>query len=719
MPDDEKLQSNAEKTLELFVVESHVILDISSCLHSQFGAFISNIKKPLKENGHHIIVFSDVMNELVNITKDSKHEAYAKAKIAFALLTQLGEEGVLAYFELKNGISTMDKMQELRSMSGKTRQTFITQDRKKAELIFNLNQKNDGSKIEVRQINRYGFLSPIRKNPSFKIVDTAHMYQGPFNVVRSGKTYEEGESISVIWDDIPKTLVLGEKISEGGEGVIFRVKGDDTVVVKIFKDEDISDARAFYSRKKVQLLLQKKMKHDSVCFPIAGVYDASNQLAGYVMPKVTGVELNKLLIGSQITIKKHFGENASRKETVRLCIAFLETVKYLHDENIVIGDLRTENIMVVSPEKIVIIDTDSFQLNEFPCPVGTALYTPPERITEDFRGMDKSKFMRTKSDDMFAVATILFQILMPSKEPYTKQDGSGEILQDIKIGDFAYARPGGGDTPHSNAPKGNWRFCWSHIEPNIRRMMYDTFMKGQEKYAPEKRYKIDEWLNAFRRYYKEIQRGKIEDFDPMSLDLIPIRFIKSPSLEYGKCKNPECKLDIVSVKDLKKFRGYCYRCSNTIIDEYTCPVCGENEIIYRLTDELAGIPKPERCKECGGETRVCVECGETFKITERRKAMFEAKGYELPKRCQKCLDKRNESRNNSTSHSTSSSQPNRQQPSRQQSSQQQASRQQPNRQQLNRQPNNQQQVKRPVVNPTPPQPDRETFWDKLKRIIGI
>ena len=646
MVTDEQRIETSRKNLEAIVCGSQIVIDSDSCMHEEFNKFISNIIHLLGTYGRKIVIFDVTLAELCEYMKSETTDTALKARQVIENISRLDKADIIRIMRLPENETIVSKLQSLKE-KGRVNITFITQDRNKASEIVEGNKTP--KKIEVRQINQYGFLSPHfikteskpKPEPLFHVVGDNEMYKGPFDCFISDYDFKEND---IVYSD-GRCLTLDKKIAEGGEGIIFSVVGVPDMLVKIFNDKKVNSAeRSFYSRKKVELLLESKIERRSdICLPVAKVTDRYGNFIGYIMQKAEGISMNKLLIGSQRTIKQYFGENTNRKQTVEMCIAFLKAVKYLHDNNIVIGDIRAENIIVKSPTEITIIDTDSFQLHEFTCPVGIALYTAPERINDDFSMINKSTFMKRKSDDCFAVATILFQILMPAKEPYSKSNVAEEDLEAIKKGVFAYPHPNmSRRETKAQAPKGNWRFCWSHIYTDIRVMMYETFMKDSGHYLPEQRYTIDEWLSAFKKYYNRIISGEIEKYDPMSLELIPIRFIKSRRLEYGKCKNPECRLDIVSTKDLKKYHGYCYKCAH-ISQTFPCPVCNQNDIVYRLVDELENKPKPEKCFDCRQKelsavykTIPCIDCGSYFDITFRDKEYFEKKGYQLPKRCPDC-----------------------------------------------------------------------------------
>ncbi|MDE5763627.1 MAG: zinc-ribbon domain containing protein [Ruminococcus sp.] len=647
MVTDEQRVETSRKNLEAIVRGGQIVIDSDSCMHENFNKFISAIIPMLHTYDRKIVIFDVTFAELCEYAKNESSDS-KKVRQAIENVSRLANADIIRIMRLPDNETIVSKLQSFRK-KGRVNMTFITQDKNKARAIIKSN--TDTEKIEVRQINQYGFLSlhfvkkeaekrPVKKAP-FYVADDSKMYKGPFNCFISDYDFKEND---IVYSD-GVCLTLDKKIGEGGEGTIFSIVGTPGILVKIFNDQKVNNIeRSFYSRKKVELLLESKIERRAdICFPIAKVTDGNGNFIGYTMRQAEGISMNKLLIGSQRTIKQYFGENTSRKQTVELCISFLKAVKFLHDNGIVIGDIRTENIIVKSPTEITIIDTDSFQINEFTCPVGIALYTAPERINDNFEMINKSTFMNRKSDDCFAVATILFQILMPAKEPYSKSDVAEEDLEAIKNGVFAYPHPNmRKKETKAQAPKGNWRFCWSHIYTDIRVMMYETFMKDSEHYLPENRYTVDEWLVAFKKYYNRIISGEIEEYDPMSLDLIPIRFIKSRRLEYGKCNNPDCKLDIVSTKDLQKYHGYCYKCAH-ISCVFPCPICNQNDIVYKMIDELEGKPKPDKCFDCRQKelstiytTILCIDCGRDFDITFRDKEYFESKGYHLPKRCPEC-----------------------------------------------------------------------------------
>ena len=78
------------------------------------------------------------------------------------------------------------------------------------------------------------------------------------------------------------------------------------------------------------------------------------------------------------------------------------------------------------------INTDSYQFGPFPCTVDTNNFIAPELL-----GQSLSNIMRTHGNDNFAIATLLFILMMQGKQSYSHQ-GSSQSATDVKAGIFSY-----------------------------------------------------------------------------------------------------------------------------------------------------------------------------------------------------------------------------------------------------------------------------------------
>lgn len=182
-------------------------------------------------------------------------------------------------------------------------------------------------------------------------------------------------------------------------------------------------------------------------------------------------------------LKKYF-PNWNKVDTVQLCVTILKKLKYLHDRNVILGDINPYNILVVSPTEVYFVDTDSRQVEGFACPVGTPLFTAPE--------------VQGKT-----LGNLLFMIMHPGKPPYSMQDGEG-IVANIRNGEFPY--------PLGELKTG--KFCWSHLpRKTIKETFYQTFWRDGTLHGEKERPGTGTWLQLFEDYLNLLKNGKVaEDF---------------------------------------------------------------------------------------------------------------------------------------------------------------------------------------------------------------
>ena len=121
------------------------------------------------------------------------------------------------------------------------------------------------------------------------------------------------------------------------------------------------------------------------------------------MDKASGRSLQLSVFQPQLF--KSLFPNWTKIELTRLALTILKKIGLLHDHNILVGDLNPFNINVVNQNEIYFLDTDSFQIDNYPCPVGTIDFTAPE-----IQGVNFTSFLRKKEHEYYAIATLLFMI---------------------------------------------------------------------------------------------------------------------------------------------------------------------------------------------------------------------------------------------------------------------------------------------------------------------
>ena len=228
-----------------------------------------------------------------------------------------------------------------------------------------------------------------------------------------------------------------------------------------------------------------------VCWPIDLIRNKAGEFVGYVMNEARGSRL-QIAVFYKSSLQKYF-PSWKRQNLVQLCIEILIKIKKLHEIGVILGDINPLNILVESDTSVYFVDTDSYQIGSYPCVVGMVNFTAPEA-----HGKDYKSYLRTMEMERFAVATLLFMILLPGKPPFSHL-GGGDPGENIKVGNFSY--PFGGRT-NKKTPDGPWRFIWSHLPYRTKDAFYKCF---NENVRPTD----EQWLTVMESYLHAINNHRM------------------------------------------------------------------------------------------------------------------------------------------------------------------------------------------------------------------
>lgn len=291
--------------------------------------------------------------------------------------------------------------------------------------------------------------------------------------------------MNIVQDKFNIKIELKAEIGKGGEGVVYQV--DNTTVAKIYKKDQLTQMK----EDKIKALAAKKLSYDGICLPSIELYDLNKNFIGYTMPKADGFEMQTSIFNPKL-IKIKF-PNWGRLELAKMAITILKKIDYLHSNNVLIGDINPFNILVKDFNEVYFVDTDSYQVDNFPCPVGTIHFTAPE-----IQGKDYKTFLRNEEHEYFAIATLLFMILLPGKSPYSFQ-GGGDITENIKTNNFSYPL---GDEDNFLAPQGMWEFIWTELPFDVRKAFHLVF-KDNERLSPR------DWIGVMESFISELEMGDV------------------------------------------------------------------------------------------------------------------------------------------------------------------------------------------------------------------
>jgi hypothetical protein len=293
--------------------------------------------------------------------------------------------------------------------------------------------------------------------------------------------------------DAGEIVLEGPVLGRGGEASVYAVPGRSDLAAKVYHNPAPEHAA-----KLAAMLVAPPFSppaaaaHMAVAWPVDLLLEAEGErrVVGYLMPRVEKArllwEFSNPGARRQACPLFHYG---SLLRTARnlACV-----VRRLHECGYVVGDLNESNVLVTPEALVTLIDVDSFQVTAvervYRCPVGRPEYTPPELQGAAFAEVD-----RRPEHDAFALAVLIFQLLMQGNHPFAGAwEGDGEpepIPARIAAGFWPYAweRPGP-VRPGPHAPP------WWVLPPTVQELLRLCFEDARE--APVLRPVAAQWQHA-------------------------------------------------------------------------------------------------------------------------------------------------------------------------------------------------------------------------------
>jgi DNA-binding helix-hairpin-helix protein with protein kinase domain len=295
-----------------------------------------------------------------------------------------------------------------------------------------------------------------------------------------------------------KTVALDRSSKqEGGQGAVYWVQGHSDLAAKIF------NGGAGTSEEKLQVMLRaipgRRNENGQRFFawPEEILVDQNRQVVGYLMPRVDGVSLWDIILPNRREKKQ---PRLDRKGLYQIGIRLSKAVEVLHGEGHAANDLQPQNVLVTR-KGVVLIDCDSFEVLDrtnnrvFVCPVGLAKYIPPE-----YQGMSVPDYRGGEKVDRFALAVLLFQLLMQGGHPFSgvyQDDENRQLGGRIADGVWPYAPSTQAKRPPRNPPL-------KVLPPVLRQHFRQCFMEGHR--IPSKRPEPGRWRHLLEQVRPALQR---------------------------------------------------------------------------------------------------------------------------------------------------------------------------------------------------------------------
>ncbi|MEA3165906.1 MAG: hypothetical protein QOJ26_775, partial [Thermoplasmata archaeon] len=313
-----------------------------------------------------------------------------------------------------------------------------------------------------------------------------------------------------LYDGSGQKFVVGARLGRGGEGEVFEIPGQPTVVAKILYPAGRTRAKL----EKVQAMLAK---------PPAGAYEALEGLpvltwprgllhskpagqgpatfVGYAMTRIAPRDFVPFYQLTSAARRKGLGgPPITWDRLVLLGMRLCHVVRTLHRFGYAVGDLNDRNVLVSRRLTPLLMDTDSFQVpkpsgwpgGHFPSIVGDQQYWAPELLSVDLATYKGDR----EPGDRFALGVLLFQLFMNGLRPYqargSQVDGLETLAEKTKAGRYPWAAPKRGLLePPTSAPD------YRALPKPIRQTFERCFVDGH--HHPGKRPSADDWYAALAK----------------------------------------------------------------------------------------------------------------------------------------------------------------------------------------------------------------------------
>ncbi len=288
------------------------------------------------------------------------------------------------------------------------------------------------------------------------------------------------------------TVTTARRLGAGGEAEVYEVADRPRYAFKKYRVPSAERAA------KLRVMLASPPEdldaggHVAIAWPRELVVASSGVVEGFLMPRIDLSSTVPLFQVYNPASRLQIAPAFTWRYLLRTARNVAAIVDSLHRAGYVVGDINESNLLVNRRALAVLVDCDSMQVRD-PATgvvhrggVGKPEFTAPELL-----GRDLSTTDRTFESDDFAVAVLVFQLLLEGVHPFAGiWRGRGEppdVSARIRSGQFPYRRGARLVPPPHGLPL-------DVLPPPLRKMAWRAFTSGVRR--PSARPSAGAWVAA-------------------------------------------------------------------------------------------------------------------------------------------------------------------------------------------------------------------------------
>ena len=459
---------------------------------------------------------------------------------------------------------------------------------------------------------------------------------------------EEGQRVR-----LGEPLTEGGETARGGEGVIYLCEQFPGLVAKIYHPGQLTAQR----QEKLRTMLAHDPRIQGVCWPVHLLKNEQGQFVGYLMPRAPkgAMPLSKtvLKIGGR-AVHDELMSGWTRRDLIRVAMRLAQLMERLHRKNILMGDVNAGNVMVdlTDSGSVFLVDTDSYQFDGYPCPVGTDEFTCPfvtvngQNVARPRGQVRYGTLLRGLEEERFSLAVLLFEILLCGQNPFVNK-GEKDFLTCMRERKFPYPKDTGNP---DDVPDGDNLMIWKNLTFAVTTAFAAAFTEWKPCSAGQ-------WANVLHRYLELVEGGVFTN------ELFPVKFheynredpffvdVRCPSAlcghrEFNIGKNTYAELTAPGSAK-RKDALLCRTCRRFISlhgkepagETARCVACGRSFVptIRQVFYHDGNVPGPDGmylCESCAASPVPCACCGAPMEVTVQQRWSMENNGW-VPL-CERC-----------------------------------------------------------------------------------